>query len=78
MKGHAFEFRINAEDPVRGFLPFPGTITPFAPPTGHGIRVGSGVRSGSLVPDAFDSLLAKLIVLGADRQQALARAASKR
>lgn len=72
--GHAFEFRLNAEDPARGFLPFPGTVTMFAAPTGHGIRVDSGVRSGSIIPDTFDSLLAKLIVYGDTRQQALQRA----
>jgi len=72
--GHAFEFRLNAEDPARGFLPGPGTITAFEPPTGAGIRVDSGVRSGSTVPGDYDSLLAKLIVHGADRAQALRRA----
>ena len=72
--GHAFEFRLNAEDPARGFLPGPGTITAFEAPTGSGIRVDSGVRSGSAVPGDYDSLLAKLIVHGADRAQALRRA----
>ncbi|PYI68474.1 acetyl-/propionyl-CoA carboxylase subunit alpha [Arthrobacter livingstonensis] len=72
--GHAFEFRLNAEDPARGFLPGPGTVTAFEPPTGSGIRVDSGVRSGSVVPGDYDSLLAKLIVHGADRAQALRRA----
>ncbi|NVN00311.1 biotin carboxylase N-terminal domain-containing protein [Arthrobacter sp. SDTb3-6] len=72
--GHAFEFRLNAEDPARGFLPGPGTITAFEAPTGSGIRVDSGVRSGSTVPGDYDSLLAKLIVHGADRAQALRRA----
>ncbi|WP_111747403.1 acetyl/propionyl/methylcrotonyl-CoA carboxylase subunit alpha [Salinisphaera orenii] len=72
--GHAIEFRLNAEDPARGFLPFPGTIERFEAPTGHGIRMDSGVRSGSVVPEAFDSLLAKLIVTGSTRRQALARA----
>lgn len=72
--GHAFEFRINAEDPARGFLPGPGTITRFEAPTGSGIRVDSGVRSNSVVPGQYDSLLAKLIVHGATRQQALRRA----
>ena len=73
-RGHAFEFRINAEDPGRGFLPSPGTVTRFVTPTGPGIRVDSGVRTGGTVPAQFDSLLAKLIVTGADRQQALRRA----
>jgi acetyl-CoA/propionyl-CoA carboxylase biotin carboxyl carrier protein len=73
-RGHSFEFRINAEDVGRGFLPSPGTIAEFTGPTGPGIRLDSGVRSGTLVPPQFDSLLAKLIVTGADRQQALRRA----
>jgi acetyl-CoA/propionyl-CoA carboxylase biotin carboxyl carrier protein len=73
-RGHSFEFRINAEDVGRGFLPSPGTVAAFTPPTGPGIRVDSGVRQGSVVPGQFDSLLAKLIVTGADRQQALRRA----
>jgi acetyl-CoA/propionyl-CoA carboxylase biotin carboxyl carrier protein len=72
--GHAFEFRLNAEDPARGFLPGPGTVEIFEPPTGPGIRVDSGVRSGSIVPGDYDSLMAKLIVRGDDRQQALRRA----
>ncbi|RJS91139.1 biotin carboxylase N-terminal domain-containing protein [Salinisphaera sp. Q1T1-3] len=72
--GHALEFRLNAEDPARGFLPFPGTIERFEPPTGAGIRVDTGVRSGAIVPDAFDSLIAKLIVAGDTRAQALQRA----
>jgi len=73
-KGHSFEFRINAEDVGRGFLPSPGTVALFEVPTGPGIRVDTGVRAGSNVPPQFDSLLAKLIVSGADRQQALRRA----
>jgi acetyl-CoA/propionyl-CoA carboxylase biotin carboxyl carrier protein len=72
--GHAFEFRLNAEDPARGFLPSPGSIRSFEPPTGAGIRVDSGVRSGSEVPGEYDSLMAKLIVRGEDRNQALRRA----
>jgi len=75
-RGHAFEFRLNAEDPGHGFLPCPGVVEAFEAPTGPGIRVDSGVRSGSAVPDAYDSLLAKLIVYGADRAQALRRARS--
>lgn len=73
-RGHSFEFRLNAEDVGRGFLPSPGTVAEFSGPTGPGIRLDSGVRSGSFVPPQFDSLLAKLIVTGADRQQALRRA----
>ncbi|GAB3277039.1 acetyl/propionyl/methylcrotonyl-CoA carboxylase subunit alpha [Sinomonas notoginsengisoli] len=73
-RGHSIEFRINAEDPGRGFLPSPGKVTRFATPTGPGIRVDSGVREGFTVPAQFDSLLAKLVVTGADRQQALRRA----
>jgi len=73
-RGHSFEFRINAEDVGRGFLPSPGTIASFHPPTGPGIRVDTGVRAGDVVSPQFDSLLAKLIVTGADRQQALRRA----
>ncbi|WP_105035579.1 acetyl/propionyl/methylcrotonyl-CoA carboxylase subunit alpha [Cryobacterium aureum] len=72
--GHAFEFRINAEDVGRGFLPSPGRVASFTIPSGPGIRVDSGVRSGSIVPPEFDSLLAKLIVTGATREQALRRA----
>ncbi|WP_138417050.1 acetyl/propionyl/methylcrotonyl-CoA carboxylase subunit alpha [Sinomonas gamaensis] len=73
-RGHAFEFRLNAEDPARGFLPGPGTVEAFEAPTGRGIRVDTGVRSGSVVPGEYDSLLAKLIVVGEDRPQALRRA----
>ncbi len=73
-RGHAIEFRINAEDPGRGFLPVPGTITRFAPPCGPGIRLDSGVESGSTIPGHYDSLMAKLIVTGATREQAIARA----
>ncbi|MFC7403366.1 acetyl/propionyl/methylcrotonyl-CoA carboxylase subunit alpha [Citricoccus sp. GCM10030269] len=73
-RGHAFEFRLNAEDPALGFLPTPGTVEAFEAPTGPGIRVDSGVRSGFTVPGDYDSLLAKLIVWGEDRQQAIRRA----
>ncbi|WP_307080397.1 acetyl/propionyl/methylcrotonyl-CoA carboxylase subunit alpha [Arthrobacter pascens] len=73
-RGHSFEFRLNAEDVGRGFLPSPGTIATFSGPTGPGIRLDSGVRAGSVVAPQFDSLLAKLVVTGADRQQALRRA----
>ena len=73
-RGHAVEFRINGEDPGRGFLPTPGTVTRWRPPTGPGVRLDAGVEEGSVVGGAFDSLLAKLIVTGADRRQALERA----
>jgi len=72
--GHAIEFRVNAEDPGRGFLPAPGTITRWRQPSGPGVRVDAGYGPGMTVPQAFDSLLAKLIVTGAHRQQALERA----
>ena len=73
-RGHAFEFRINAEDPGRGFLPTPGPVRLFEPPSGPGVRVDTGVVSGSSVPGSFDSLMAKLVVTGATRAQAMARA----
>ncbi|MFC7307278.1 biotin/lipoyl-containing protein, partial [Streptomyces monticola] len=66
---------INGEDPGRGFLPAPGTVTLFDPPSGPGVRLDAGVESGSVIGPAWDSLLAKLIVTGATRQQALQRAA---
>jgi acetyl-CoA/propionyl-CoA carboxylase biotin carboxyl carrier protein len=72
--GHSIEFRINAEDVGRGFLPTPGPVQRFEAPSGPGVRVDSGVQSGSVVPGTFDSLMAKLIVTGATREQALARA----
>ncbi|MFP8961906.1 acetyl/propionyl/methylcrotonyl-CoA carboxylase subunit alpha [Streptomyces nanhaiensis] len=75
VRGHSFEFRINGEDPGRNFLPAPGTVTRFDPPTGPGVRLDAGVESGSVIGPAWDSLLAKLIVSGATRQQALQRAA---
>jgi acetyl-CoA/propionyl-CoA carboxylase, biotin carboxylase, biotin carboxyl carrier protein len=75
IRGHSFEFRINAEDPGRNFLPGPGTVTSWQPPSGPGVRLDSGVRAGSVVGPAWDSLLAKLIVTGATRKQALQRAA---
>ncbi|QES19392.1 acetyl/propionyl/methylcrotonyl-CoA carboxylase subunit alpha [Streptomyces venezuelae] len=75
VRGHSFEFRINGEDPGRGFLPAPGTVTLFAPPSGPGVRLDAGVETGSVIGPAWDSLLAKLIVTGATREQALQRAA---
>ena len=71
--GHAIEFRINAEDPALGFLPTPGTIQRFDAPSGQGVRLDSGVTAGYAIPGSFDSLLAKLIVWGRDREEALAR-----
>lgn len=73
-RGHAIEFRINAEDVANGFLPTPGTITRFEVPSGPGIRLDSGVVTGSTIPSTFDSLMAKLIIVGNNREQALARA----
>ncbi|MEV7564756.1 acetyl/propionyl/methylcrotonyl-CoA carboxylase subunit alpha [Streptomyces tanashiensis] len=75
IRGHSFEFRINGEDPGRNFLPAPGTVTLFQAPTGPGVRLDAGVESGSVIGPAWDSLLAKLIVTGATREQALQRAA---
>jgi acetyl-CoA/propionyl-CoA carboxylase biotin carboxyl carrier protein len=72
-RGHSFEFRINGEDPGRGFLPAPGTVTRFVAPTGPGVRVDTGIESGSVIGGNFDSLLAKLIVTGENRDEALAR-----
>ena len=73
-RGHAFEFRINGEDPGRGFLPAPGTVTNYREPAGPGVRVDSGIGPNSVIGGAFDSLLAKLIVVGEDRTEALQRA----
>ncbi|MFF7713728.1 biotin carboxylase N-terminal domain-containing protein [Streptomyces sp. NPDC007988] len=75
LRGHSFEFRINGEDPGRNFLPAPGTVTSFAAPSGPGVRLDAGVESGSVIGPAWDSLLAKLIITGATREQALQRAA---
>ncbi|TXK18393.1 biotin carboxylase N-terminal domain-containing protein [Homoserinibacter sp. GY 40078] len=72
--GHSFEFRINGEDPGRGFLPTPGPIQAIRFPGGPGVRIDSGVTTGDVVSGAFDSLLAKLIVTGATREDALERA----
>jgi len=73
MRGHSIEFRINGEDPGRGFLPTPGPVNVFRPPSGPGVRLDVGVEQGSVVGQNFDSLLGKLIVTGATRQQALER-----
>jgi acetyl-CoA/propionyl-CoA carboxylase, biotin carboxylase, biotin carboxyl carrier protein len=72
--GHAIEFRINGEDAGRSFMPAPGVVTSFRPPSGPGVRLDSGVESGDVIGGAFDSMLAKLIITGKDRTQALARA----
>ena len=73
-QGHAIEFRINAEDPARGFIPAFGVLSLFDAPSGAGVRVDTGVRTGSLVSCHFDSLMAKLIVTGPTREVAIARA----
>ncbi|WP_333618981.1 acetyl/propionyl/methylcrotonyl-CoA carboxylase subunit alpha [Dietzia sp.] len=73
-RGHAFEFRINGEDAGRGFLPAPGKITEYVEPSGPGVRMDSGVVAGDEISGRFDSMLAKLIVWGEDREAALARA----
>ncbi|RPA65163.1 acetyl/propionyl/methylcrotonyl-CoA carboxylase subunit alpha [Gordonia oryzae] len=73
-RGHAFEFRINGEDPGRNFLPAPGPITKYREPSGPGVRVDSGVVEGDVIGGQFDSMLAKLIVVGENREQALERA----
>ena len=74
-RGHSIEFRINAEDPGRNFLPAPGTITAWNPPSGPGVRLDAGYAAGMTVPQAYDSLIAKLIVTGASRAEALQRSA---
>jgi acetyl-CoA/propionyl-CoA carboxylase, biotin carboxylase, biotin carboxyl carrier protein len=74
LRGHSIEFRVNAEDAGRNFLPAPGTITGWRPPSGPGVRLDAGYGPGMTVPQAFDSLIAKLIVTGASRDEALARA----
>ncbi|HEY8482417.1 MAG TPA: biotin carboxylase N-terminal domain-containing protein [Spirillospora sp.] len=73
VRGHSIEFRINAEDAGRGFLPAVGTLTAWEPPTGPGVRLDTGYGAGQTVPQAFDSLIAKLIVTGATRRQAIER-----
>lgn len=74
LRGHSFEFRINGEDPGRSFMPAPGTIEKLNVPTGPGVRWDSGFVAGDVIGGNFDSMLAKLIVTGADREQALQRA----
>jgi acetyl-CoA/propionyl-CoA carboxylase, biotin carboxylase, biotin carboxyl carrier protein len=73
-RGHAIEFRINGEDPGRGFLPAPGTVSTLVLPSGPGVRVDTGIESGSVIGGNFDSLLAKVIVVGATRVECLERA----
>ncbi len=73
IRGHSIEFRINAEDGGRGFLPAPGTLTKWIPPSGPGVRVDGGYDEGETIPGAFDSLIAKLVVTGTTRTQALER-----
>lgn len=74
LRGHSFEFRINGEDAGRSFMPTPGTIEKMTVPTGPGVRWDSGFVAGDVIGGNFDSMLAKLIVTGADREQALQRA----
>jgi acetyl-CoA carboxylase, biotin carboxylase subunit len=72
-RGHAIEFRINAEDPARGFLPAPGTVMRFVPPLGPGVRVDTAVGSGSEIPPNYDSLIAKVVVWDETRAAAISR-----
>ncbi|MFL6287653.1 MAG: biotin carboxylase N-terminal domain-containing protein [Actinomycetes bacterium] len=74
IRGHSFEFRINGEDPGRNFLPAPGQVSVWHPPSGPGVRLDAGVETGTVIGQNFDSLLAKLVVTGTDRQQAVERA----
>jgi acetyl-CoA/propionyl-CoA carboxylase, biotin carboxylase, biotin carboxyl carrier protein len=74
IRGHSIEFRINGEDPGRNFLPAPGALTVFSPPSGPGVRLDSGFQAGDVIGGNFDSLLAKLIITGNSREQALERA----
>jgi acetyl-CoA/propionyl-CoA carboxylase, biotin carboxylase, biotin carboxyl carrier protein len=74
LRGHSFEFRINAEDAGRNFLPAPGTVRTWSPPSGPGVRLDTGFEQGMTVPQMYDSMIAKLVVTGATRKQALQRA----
>jgi acetyl-CoA/propionyl-CoA carboxylase biotin carboxyl carrier protein len=73
IRGHSIEFRINAEDGGRNFMPAPGTLSRWDPPAGPGVRVDGGYVAGETIPGAFDSLIAKLVITGRDRTQALER-----
>ena len=73
-RGHSIEFRLNAEDAGRGFLPAAGTLTQWEPPSGPGVRLDTGYVRGQAIPREYDSLIAKLIVTGASRRQAIERA----
>ena len=73
VRGHSFEFRINGEDAGRNFMPAPGTVETLTFPTGPGVRVDSGIQAGEVISGNFDSMLAKLIVTGSSRKQALER-----
>ncbi len=73
LRGHSIEFRINAEDAGRNFMPAPGTLLTWRPPGGPGVRIDEGYLAGMAVPGSFDSLVAKIIVSGADREQAIQR-----
>jgi acetyl-CoA/propionyl-CoA carboxylase biotin carboxyl carrier protein len=74
LRGHSFEFRINAEDAGRNFLPAPGTVRRWSPPSGPGVRLDTGFEQGMAVPQMYDSMIAKLVVTGANRTEALQRA----
>jgi acetyl-CoA/propionyl-CoA carboxylase biotin carboxyl carrier protein len=74
LRGHSFEFRINAEDAGRNFMPAPGTVRKWSPPSGPGVRLDTGFEQGMAVPQMYDSMIAKLVVTGANRTEALQRA----
>ncbi|WP_200945112.1 MULTISPECIES: biotin carboxylase N-terminal domain-containing protein [unclassified Nocardioides] len=73
IRGHSIEYRINAEDGGRNFMPAPGTLSSWSPPSGPGVRLDGGYENGETIPGSFDSLIAKLVVTGRDRTQALER-----
>nr|WP_235529680.1 biotin carboxylase N-terminal domain-containing protein [Nocardioides sp. Soil774] len=73
IRGHSIEFRINAEDGGRNFMPAPGTLSAWSPPSGPGVRLDGGYENGETIPGSFDSLIAKLVVTGTTRTQALER-----